>query len=229
METKKILSSKFFILGEAPIEIKKLEWYCLYWWIIQAPFTLGLNKLLNTISEKILYEVQNGTLETQKQWEDIFKSHALAIVDEMGLGRDSHGLMHHNLFAEQVYATTSLTDDDLRKRVIKMKTNVALRDAITQSFSSPLSGICMMYVVEKIAPQLFLTQKKIFLAAGAPIEKLRHSVLHEQLEKNHAEEAEEYLQILKNLFAEKEINRITDEYASLWKSFLDEIFEKLKV
>lgn len=227
MKQNKILSSRFFILGNESLPKERLELYCKIWWHIQPEFTLGLVILLGKVAEKIRDEITVGNLEAEELWKKIFKWQAPAIVDEMGLGRDPYGLMHHDLFIDQVCATTELSRKELLTQPFRTETNIVLADEIRKSFSSVVSGLCMMYVVETIAPQLFATQKKIFLSAGAELVKLRHSSLHENLEQSHADEAQEYLIFLRQISSEEEINALIDNYSLLWKNFFDEVYEKL--
>lgn len=229
MESNNILQSKFFQLGNSPLSVEKLEWYCRYWWVIQPEFTLGLNQLLSKTSEKILMSLTLGTYSEEREefWKQIFKWQAPAIIDEMGFGRDPYGLMHHDLFIEQVVATTRLTKTSLIASQIRTEINSALADQIRQSFNSVETGLCMMYVVETMAPDLFRVQKQIFLAAGAHIENLKHSSLHESLEQSHADEAEKYILALKKVVSGGWARMYINKYSDLWFKFLEEVYENL--
>lgn len=225
---KEILSSKFFTLGNEPLTKKQLQVYCKLWWPIQPEFTLGLVILLGKIAEKIRYDLSRRDVKSAEVYENIFKWLAPTIIDEMGFGRDPYGLMHHNLFAKQVFDTTGITKRRLVGNPLKVLSNSLLSDEIHRSFSNSIaSGICMMFVVETIAPEIFEMQKKIFLAAGAPLEKLQHSSLHENLEKEHANEAEEYNTLLPKIASDATIKNLIDGYGDVWKSFLDDIYQSV--
>lgn len=234
MNTKELFSSKFFLLGEKTLTPEQLEWYCRYWWLVQYRFTLGLGMLAGKVMERMCDEIEAGNLDKIELWEDIFKSQAPSIVDEMGFGDDPFGLMHHNLFLEQVCATTTISREDLIQNPIKLPANTALAQRMKESFSSVVSGLCMMYVVEKISPELFPVQRKIFVATGAPTDKLHHSVLHESLEKQHAAAAENFLfdslslLSLKGETSDEEIKFQISTNFDLWKDFLDQVYEELK-
>lgn len=156
-------------------------------------------------------------------YEKIFAWQAPAIIDEMGFGRDPYGMMHHKLFARQVYDTTGITERRLIGNPLKVMSNTLLRDEIQRSFNEVVSGLCMMYTVETIAPELFATQEKIFLAAGAPIEKLLHSSLHKKLEIEHAQEAEEWNTLLTKIASDTEIKTLIQQDGKVWKNFLDDV------
>ncbi len=227
---QKIFESKFFQLGDKKLTIEQLEWYCRYWWVIQPEFTLGLIALLGKLGEKVLDKVIAGDLKSERLWKGILLKQAPAIIDEMGLGRDPHGMMHHDLFEAQVRATTRLSREELFSNPIKTSINTVLAKKIRESFKSVDSGLAMMHIVETISPELFKVQKKIFLAAGALPLHLHHSILHESLEKEHAKESAvldntlAYLDMEKEIKIDKSFNKDT---AALWRYFLDEIYENL--
>lgn len=230
-----VLESKFFTLGEKPITKQQLEWYCKYWWPIQFEFTLGLVVLLGNLSKKIRFSIINSDFKKEDLWKSIFQSQAPSIVDEMGLGRDPYGLMHHDLFIEQVCHNTTLTRESLLRNPIKLDSNLELANEIAASMtvSNEIgNSLCMMYLVEMIAPQLFTVQKKIFLAAGSDIQLLRHSMLHESLEKEHASESMAIEDFLSLLILNKEVkeNSVKENiiiYSKAWKRFLDTAYEHM--
>lgn len=223
-----ILSSKFFQLGNEPLTLRQLETYCKIWWPIQPEVTLGLLILLGSVAKEIRDHLALENFEVADEWKQVLRSQSLAIIDEMGLGRDPYGLMHHDLFIEQVCATTSLSREELLGNPIHTEANKGFVTNARDSFSRAHAGLCLMAVIETIAPELFTTQKNIFLAAGAPLEKLKHSNLHEQLEKYHAHESAE-LKIPVNKIMENQgfVEISTKHHSKIWKNFLDDVYDNV--
>lgn len=220
-----ILKSKFF---RVPMSLTKeqLLLYCQLWWPLQAEFSLGLVALTGDITRKLLVAIREKDFDAENLLREILAWQSPAAMDELGIGRiksETHDLLFR-IQMEKAGIDVSLVE--------KYDVNIAphqlveLRNLIAKAFGNPdniVVGLCMMYTVETIAPELFALQRLIFLNAGIRDEALVHSNTHVALEGKHAGEAAEFYSALRKYGSAPLIWESMEKFANAWKVYLDRV------
>lgn len=221
-----VLKSPFFKTHQSLTQ-DKLKWYCQRWYPLQPEFTIGLLILIGKISERILPFLRERDFESAMIWRDILLYQAPPAIDEMGIGR-AKSSMHDLLFLEQI-ESSGISRDEIVP-LFKFELPLAnLLEEMKHSFRDTdiIRALCMMFVAETIAKDLFIVQRNIFLAAGIQSTKLTHSNLHIGLESLHADESAQYMKILDKLGEQKSVEKYIRYHTALWREYLDFIWENI--
>lgn len=216
----RIFKNPYFQLNDMQIDPNSLSTYVHNWSLISRSLGLGIISLTGLIARSANHELN---LARQKQLEKLLQNLAPQSIDELGMMRGGE-LMHHRMFEEQCRRIESPLQTDYESFYPEV---LKLREVLLTAFNDITQGLVMISIADAIMTDVFLMQRKIFIAAGAKNSDLIYTNLHIDVELDHIRESDQFVaQYLIDYPLEAErIIVAAERYCGIWDECLTRLWQ----
>ena len=216
----RIFPNPYFKLDESQVDAAAISTYVNNWYLITRTYGLGIISLTGLIARSANQEFN---ITRQKRLEKLLQNLAPQSIDELGMMRGGE-MIHHRMFEEQcrrIGAPIDNSFDSFYPEILK------LREDFLTAFNDITNGLVMMTIVENILTDIFLMQRKIFLAGGAKNSELIYTNLHIDVELDHIRESDQFVtQYLLDFPNEAErIIVAAERYCETWDQCLTRLWQ----